>query len=416
MPHRPAKLPSYRLHKPSGQAVVTLRQSDGSRRDVYLGPYQSPDSRREYGRIVAELATAAAAGQATRPSGAPLFTIDEPILAFWNHTQQHYRRPDGSQTYELSEYRQTFKPLRKLYGQTRAAEFGPLALTAVREAMIALGWCRQLVNRRVGRVRRVFKWGVARQLVPGSVWQDLRAVEGLQAGRTPAPKAVPIPPVPRWVVEATLPHLNRHVRGLVEFQRLTGCRPGEACQVRRRDTDMTGEVWIYRPDQHNTAWRGKARMIAIGPRAQALLREFFSDDPDDYLFDPRRATAEYHSARSVARLTPRYPSHMARNAAKRVPCPVPHGRREYLVSSYGQAVARAVERANRPMVEAPVDVELHVPNWVPNQLRHSFATEIRRRYGLEAAQVLLGHERADVTQVYAEKNLALATKVAAEIG
>jgi hypothetical protein len=30
--------------------------------------------------------------------------------------------------------------------------------------------------------------------------------------------------------------------------------------------------------------------------------------------------------------------------------------------------------------------------------------------------VLLGHARADVTQIYAEKNLALAAKVAAEIG
>jgi hypothetical protein len=28
--------------------------------------------------------------------------------------------------------------------------------------------------------------------------------------------------------------LTRHVRGLVEFQRLTGCRPGEACSVSAR--------------------------------------------------------------------------------------------------------------------------------------------------------------------------------------
>jgi site-specific recombinase XerC len=57
-----------------------------------------------------------------------------------------------------------------------------------------------------------------------------------------------------------------------------------------------------------------------------------------------------------------------------------------------------------------------VPHWHPNQLRHAHATVVRRRLGLEAAQVALGHERADVTQVYAEKNLALAAKVAVEIG
>ena len=53
---RSHKVPSYRLHKPSGQAVVTIRLARGVRRDVYLGEYNSPDSRREYGRIVAELA------------------------------------------------------------------------------------------------------------------------------------------------------------------------------------------------------------------------------------------------------------------------------------------------------------------------------------------------------------------------
>jgi hypothetical protein len=49
--------PSYRLHKPTGQAVVTVRTTAGERRDVYLGKYDSPESRREYSRIIAELAT-----------------------------------------------------------------------------------------------------------------------------------------------------------------------------------------------------------------------------------------------------------------------------------------------------------------------------------------------------------------------
>ena len=35
---------------------------------------------------------------------------------------------------------------------------------------------------------------------------------------------------------------------------------------------------------------------------------------------------------------------------------------------------------------------------------------------LEAAQVLLGHSKADVTQVYAEKNEALAVAIASKIG
>ena len=55
-------------------------------------------------------------------------------------------------------------------------------------------------------------------------------------------------------------------------------------------------------------------------------------------------------------------------------------------------------------------------HWAPNQLRHSKATEVRRRFGLEAAQVSLGHAKADVTQVYAERDARLAMEVAKKIG
>lgn len=54
--------------------------------------------------------------------------------------------------------------------------------------------------------------------------------------------------------------------------------------------------------------------------------------------------------------------------------------------------------------------------WHPNQLRHAFATRVRKAHGLEAAQVLLGHTRADVTQVYAERNEGLAATIAASVG
>ena len=57
-----------------------------------------------------------------------------------------------------------------------------------------------------------------------------------------------------------------------------------------------------------------------------------------------------------------------------------------------------------------------LPKWSPNQLRHSAATEIRRQFGLETAQVALGHAAADITQVYAERDLVLAVEVMRKIG
>ncbi|SRR5579883_2780516 len=75
----------------------------------------------------------------------------------------------------------------------------------------------------------------------------------------------------------------------------------------------------------------------------------------------------------------------------------------YNKKTYRQAIKRACLRAG-------------VPVFHPNQIRHMFATKIRQRFGLEAAQVLLGHTKADVTQVYAERNESLACDVARQIG
>jgi site-specific recombinase XerD len=57
-----------------------------------------------------------------------------------------------------------------------------------------------------------------------------------------------------------------------------------------------------------------------------------------------------------------------------------------------------------------------LPDWHVNQLRHAAATQIRHEFGLEAAQVILGHAKADVTQVYAERDAALAAEIMRKIG
>jgi hypothetical protein len=59
-------------------------------------------------------------------------------------------------------------------------------------------------------------------------------------------------------------------RQMMKFQRSTGCRPAEACRLRRCDIDMGGPVWMYRPPQHRGSWHGNSQTIAIGPKAQEL--------------------------------------------------------------------------------------------------------------------------------------------------
>jgi site-specific recombinase XerC len=91
----------------------------------------------------------------------------------------------------------------------------------------------------------------------------------------------------------------------------------------------------------------------------------------------------------------------------------------YDTNSYRRAIHRAVDLANRQRqkdaAEAGAEPQL-LPRWSPNRLRHSAATAIRKLFGLEAAQVTLGHAQADVTQVYAERDLSLAVEVMRKIG
>jgi site-specific recombinase XerC len=58
-----------------------------------------------------------------------------------------------------------------------------------------------------------------------------------------------------------------------------------------------------------------------------------------------------------------------------------------------------------------LELKVNGVGWHPNQLRHTVATEVRARFGLVAAQAVLGHAKADVTQVYAERDLTRAAEV-----
>ena len=242
-PHRKLT-PSYLEHKQSGRARAVWTDVLGVRHfEMLPGAYGSPESRTAFAQL--ELRLAASPHSAQIADGETV-SVNELLLAFLEHAEQHYRRADGTPTHEVDEYKLISRYVREVYGETPATEFGPLTLKAVRQKFIDVGWCRSLVNQRVGRVRRVFKWGASEELVPVAVHQALAAVQGLQRGRSKVRESEPVEPVADAVVDVTLLFLNRHVRGLAEFQRLTGCRPGEACARRSR----------RRPP---TAWHSKRR-------------------------------------------------------------------------------------------------------------------------------------------------------------
>ncbi len=116
-------------------------------------------------------------------------------------------------------------------------------------------------------------------------------------------------------------------------------------------------------------------VIAIGPKSQEILAPYF-DRPPAYLFSPRESEFERHRGMRERRTSKVQPSQQ--NRAKKNSKLAP--REHYDRDSYRRAVQRAARKAG-------------VESWNPHQLRHANATEVRKQFGIEAAQVMLGHNR-----------------------
>jgi integrase len=315
----------------------------------------------------------------------------------------HGKRTQGEVIMDAAKY------LTAYHGM-RAAEFGPIQLQAARMRMARAGCCRNYCNDATKRIRRIFKWAVAQGLIPAEVAHGLTTVQGWRKSHCPARESKPVTAVDAKLVGATLPHLHPVIRAMVEFQRYTGCRPNEVCQLRPCDVDRTGDVWIYTPQHHKTEHHDKSRTIFVGPQAQAVLRPYLLRAADSFCFSPSEVSRD-GIAKSQAIRPPRrtrlYPSEARRIARQkeqrrlRVKLRAPGS--HYTAGSYRYAITRTC-------------VRIGVPKWSPNQLRHLAATEIRKRFGLEAAQVVLGHSQLGVTQVYAERDSELAARVALAVG
>ena len=386
------RLPSYRHHKPSGQAVVTLNG-----RDRYLGKFDSPESWLEFDRLIAEWLAHGRQLPDAVPCGG--LSVAE-LLAAYLRFAEHYYSSDGKPTSEYTAMKDAVRPVRELYARFTVREFGPIALKAARQQMIDQGLCRRHINQRVNRIRRVFKWGVENEIVPPEVLHGLQAVAPLKRGRTIARESDPVQHVPDEHVLPVLTLVSRQVAAMIQLQLLTGMRPGEVVLLRPCDVDQSGSIWIYRPHRHKTDYRGLDREVLLGPKAQEILRPWLDRDVVSYCFSPTEAEEERNLRRRQHRKTPMTPSQAART---RRTDPRRAKRDRYDRDSYRRAIEYAIKKAG-------------TPHWHPHQLRHSCATKVRQEHGLDVAQLILGHQSADITQVYAKVNRQKASAAVSQFG
>lgn len=211
-------VPSYRRHKKSGQAIVTLANAAGIRRDYMLGRFGAAASKAEYRRLLQEWETTGGELPPKPGDDRPHadLTVNELLAAFWRWAQTRYVK-NGKPTTEQNAIRIAMRPVKALYGATLARDFGPLALKAVRKTMqdhkvtrmlkqtdeagnvrwaekvLAHGMARKNINKLVERIKAIWKWGVANEMIPPTTFQALWPAS-LDYGRAKAGKQNPSSP------------------------------------------------------------------------------------------------------------------------------------------------------------------------------------------------------------------------------
>lgn len=368
-------IPSYQHHRATGHARTCINGHD-----YYLGPYGSDQSRIAYGELIARHASGLPLVDVTakRKSGGasddPGPSASEICLAFWNHAQIHYVK-NGKQTSEVHCFRSCLLLLREMYGLTPAKDFGPLALKAVRAAMVSgdpnakdsagkpkprKPWARRNINVMVGRIRRVFKFAIENEMIDAAVLTALESVAPLLAGRTDAPDNAPRHAVNQDKIDAVRQLVRPLVRDLIDLQLLTGARSGELLMLTTGMLDRTGEVWKADLVDHKCVHHGQRRTLFFGPQAQLILTGYLSAAPEKPLF-------------SITR------------------------------TAYCRAITRACEKAG-------------IERWTPRWMRHTFCTRIREQHGIEAAQALAGHMTTEMTDHYSSQMHKLASQTARACG
>lgn len=353
------RIPKYRKHS-SGKGFVEHK----GRRHYFPGLHGSQESREAYCSFVSELTKRST--PMTRKSGSLL--VGELLVHYMTYARDYY--PEG----EYLNMRAATRILAEEFASVPVDDFGPLKLKEVQSRLIDRGHVRTHINAMVNRIRRVFKWGVSEEIVRPTLLESLRAVNGLQKGRSDAKESDARTPVNRERIDLVIPFLQPIVQSMVELQWLTGVRSESLCYATPSQFDTSGDVWLWMP-KHKTEYRGHKLVVPVGPRGQGIIRAYLSRPVDEYLFNPREGKQGSNGTYN----------------------------RHYTRSSYRQAVIRACDRAE-------------IERFTPHQIRHSKGDIVRELYGAEAAQAILGHKSLDATQIYARKRLDLAKRVALEIG
>jgi hypothetical protein len=192
------RVPSLRLHKPTGQAVVTL-----SGKDFYLGRYDSPDARQAYFKLLSEWKSTNRSITFSEP--VECLTMGQVGMAFLDHAKAYH----GAESREYYHCRRAVKPISDLYANHPANRFGPAEFKTCRQWwMNDSNRSRQYINKMAKYLLAVIKWAVSEGLLPPSTHHACKCVVPLRAGKTTAPESPKVTVVEDARVHAVVAKLS----------------------------------------------------------------------------------------------------------------------------------------------------------------------------------------------------------------
>jgi integrase len=335
---------------------------------IYHGVWGTPEAEREYKRFISRLLENPILS--LRMDGESDVLVSELADAFLDSIES---RTDKT---EYLHFKYAVGYLIEVYGELAVNEFFPKKLKVARSQMVKTGkLCRSMINKYVGKIRRIFTWGVGEEVVQATVTDALKAVQDLRRGEEGTRDNPPRKGVPKDVIERTLPFLAPTVATMVQVQWLTGMRPSEAFKMRVGNIDKTrdSELWYYTPESHKTEEYIGDKDIPLGLPEQRLIEPYLAGKkPAEAVFSPRTAMKERAAearANRKSKLTPSQRERDVRRAEKSA------GRvgEFYNRDSYRRAVEYAIAKGNRHGQK--------IPHWTPYLLRNSAATEIELTHG-----------------------------------
>lgn len=230
-----AHTPKYRRHSTRDVGFSEFRK----KRYYFSGKYNSSKSLTEYARfleMVVEPAreTGETDVRVTQGDDVPIALL---CASFLDWAKNRYRK-NGRSTGTYERFRDcVVPPLVSLYGSTPTSQFGPVALKKTRQKFVEFGLCRNEINDRTSRIKRIFSWGVENELVSKSVAGSLRYVSGLIPGETMARETMPVPPS-LFGQRETERQIRRHMfRSRRRGHRGGACTSSRSPSFRKRDTD-----------------------------------------------------------------------------------------------------------------------------------------------------------------------------------